>query len=98
MSSNHGAGSFGDLCATEGTDHVVMGDELIVFSPAKRGYFGVEGVAKKMFGIVVASEDGASEETVLTRIAVGRTLMSTEIALIRDGIQSLLDLGVLYEK
>lgn len=75
-----------------------MGNELIVFSPLRRSYFGIEGVAKDVFGIVVASKEGISEEAVWMRIAVGGALTSLEIDLIHDGIQSLLDLGVLYEK
>ncbi|WP_036771161.1 hypothetical protein [Photorhabdus australis] len=79
-------------------EYISLDGEAIIYSETKGEYLGVSGVAADIMGVFQDTPNGLHVETLIDRIANNNQLKSEDIELILDGIATLLDLGILYEK
>jgi hypothetical protein len=77
---------------------VLLDGETVIYSEAKKGYFGVSGVAADILKISQRVRIGLRAEELIDEIANGRLLNTEDQQLILEGIATLLDLGALHEK
>jgi hypothetical protein len=86
------------LYPDDSLEYVSFDGEVVIYSKAKNGYFGVSGVAADILAIFKGLRKGLRADNLIDKIANGRFLNAEDKKLILDGIAALLDLGVLYEK
>jgi hypothetical protein len=82
----------------ETQDFFTLNDELIVFSPTKGEYFGIDGAAKVVFSLIAEAQSPLTEQEIVNRIGAGHTLTAAEMSMVQDAVRLLLELGVLNEK
>lgn len=84
------------VCA--GIEIMEVGDEMVIYSQASSEYYGIEGVAKKIIGVILSREVGVSRADLIEVIACGCPLTVEEIDCVEDGVRRLIEVGAIYEK
>jgi hypothetical protein len=86
------------LFSIETNDYFLLDDELIVFSPLKQEYFGVDGAGRLVFDALVEAAGSATQHDIDARIGATHTLTPRDKTLIREAVRSLVELGVVREQ
>jgi hypothetical protein len=79
-------------------DFFTLNDELIVFSPIKGEYCGIDGAAKIVFALIADADAALTEQEISAHIGAGRTLTPAEVSMVREAVRLLVELEVLNEK
>ncbi|SDV47380.1 hypothetical protein [Chitinasiproducens palmae] len=94
-----GAADLASLFLSASLDCVPLGDELILYSETKDGYFGVSGAAADILTLVQRTRGkGWRRAELIDTLSAGRHLTEDEHMLLLEGISTLLELGALHEK
>jgi hypothetical protein len=84
--------------AIDTSDYFQLDDELIVFSPLKQEYFGVDGAGRLVIDALVEAAGSATQDEIDARIGATHTLTPRDKTLIREAVRSLVELGVVREQ